>query len=689
MLESLDVIRRIKKGERGSLLRQNRWLMHLVLTHERNVNMERVFSMEELQRNIILNYVEKTLEALESLNLSKGRERIIEECLKWSEVAKCGTPHHRRKWAEKGYNLAVHNIGSAQIFAEEADKQIANRSLIEVLIRTHGLIGQYVRGEVNLSANMSLTRLIELSYISKSILQSILYDLNYCIISPLGDSIWEKVENDIKKVIELIVEGKYEAEYTLKERIQRLRSVSIKSGENFAREYSSIFADRKLIKIFEDILANAELWFVEAALHDFSFEEFVKMILMTYKGIDISKIRHISFEYLMKDLYYQHEGKKKVNIYMKRVLEKYLKEHRMEDILSGRYKENLHVKHRITINRMGNTAFFSYEFSAPGRKLIEFCVEAEKSDMLYEKAIILLFDLFDLRRDKFDRFHNEEKYLRTMNQTIDYKRIILDYVVGDNILDVGPGGGALLDLLAEQFPERNVWGIDFSRNVIEELKRRKQIEGRMWKVKFGDALNLTKYVEKGSIGTIIFCAVFHELFSYIEFEGRKFNHNIIRTALKSAYDVLSPGGRIIIRDGIMSEPVDKKVIIQFLSEDGMRFLESYVKDFKGRQVEYEIIGQNRVTMLINNAMEFLYTYTWGEKSYNHEVQEQYGYFTPTQYRQFILKELGTGARIVEFKHYLQEGYTTALAPKIEFFDETETPIPLPDSNCFIVIEKEY
>lgn len=43
--------------------------------------------------------------------------------------------------------------------------------------------------------------------------------------------------------------------------------------------------------------------------------------------------------------------------------------------------------------------------------------------MLYESAIIMLFDLFGLRKDKYDRFYEEESYLQTMNQTIDYKKL--------------------------------------------------------------------------------------------------------------------------------------------------------------------------------------------------------------------------------------------------------------------------
>ena len=37
--------------------------------------------------------------------------------------------------------------------------------------------------------------------------------------------------------------------------------------------------------------------------------------------------------------------------------------------------------------------------------------------------------------------------------------------------------------------------------------------------------------------------------------------------------------------------------------------------------------------------------------------------------------------------YLQPGYRDALADKIELTDEHDRPVPLPDSNCLIVIER--
>lgn len=161
----------------------------------------------------------------------------------------------------------------------------------------------------------------------------------------------------------------------------------------------------------------------------------------------------------------------------------------------------------------------------------------------------------------------------------------------------------------------------------------------------------------------------------------------IAGALKSAFDVLSSGGRILICDGIMTEPASLNRRIRFAADEGMDFLKRYANEFKDCKIQYEIIGQNEVLMPINNAMEFLYTYTWGEESYVHEVNEQFGYFTPSEYCRFIKETLGDHAKILECRHYLQDGYTLALSQKVLFSDENGKPVRLPDSTCLIVIEK--
>lgn len=688
-LKSLAVIDRMKNGDL-QVLKSEKWLKFLVFTSERNVNLERLSSLEEIKNNYVLGYVERTLNALAGLGLNEYQTYIMEEVLKWAEVAKSGLAHQREQWMQKGYNLFAHNIGSAQIYLEESfESNPKTIRIIHDLIMTHGLIGQYIRGEVQLSDNKPLCQLIEQGDISAPELREILKALNYCIVTAVDESIWREISRQVEEEIEIIVAGQFDKQYGFKDKIRRLRTVSIKNGEDFDTEYDKMLSDLRIVEKISALLEVTDLWYVEAALYDFSFEEFVKIFLLISQEAGLSKVKHISFEWLMKDIYYQHEGKKRVNIYKKRIIEKYLGEITIENILAGCYKENLHVVHAVTpADRRDDTLFFVFRFSAAGSKLIEFCIEAEKSDVLYESAIILLFDLFGLRRDKYDRFYEEEKYLATMNQTIDYKKIILDYIAGDNVIDIGPGGGALMDLIEERYPEKKVLGVDIAQNVLDNLKKKKQLENRKWDVLYGDALNLGQYMERGSVDTIIFCSILHELFSYIEFNGKKFNHQTLAAAFKSVFELLPTGGRIIIRDGVMTEPAEEKRIIRFLSEEGMQFLRRYAGDFKGREIVYKVIGQNEVLMPVNDAMEFLYTYTWGEKSYVHEVNEQFGYFTPGGFRAFITSVLGDGAKIVELKHFLQEGYTIALSQKIEFFDENRNPSRLPDSTCIVVIEKQ-
>lgn len=672
-----------------SILKNERWLMFLVLTSERNINLERVYSLEETKENYVFKYVAKTLILLSNLNLTDYHRYIVAETLKWSEVAKSGLKHHRNQWIKKGYNLFAHNIGSAQIYNEqstEIDPEI--KTIVFTLIMTHGLIGQYIRGEIPLTDNQPLYQLVANNKLSALDLKEILMALNFCIIAAVAEEIWGEIQPQVEMVIDLIVTGRFDSQYELKDRIRRLRQVSAKNGENFETEFERVLSDSGLTLRMARLLDKADLWYVEAALYDFTFEEFIKIFLIIEHEVDYEKIKHISFEKLMKSLYYQHNGRKRVNLYKKRIIEKYLREITIDAILEGRFKENRHVAHEISFHEvLEDTVFFDFKFSAAGARLIDFCIEAEQSDVLYEQAIILLFDLFDLRKDQYDRFYEEESYLQTMNQSLDYKKVILDYITGTRILDIGPGGGALMDLITEKYPHKTVLGVDIAQNVLDNLRKRKQLENRSWDVLYGDALNLSQYIEKGSINTIIFCSILHELFSYIEYNGRKFNHETLAAALRSAFEILPSGGRIIIRDGIMTEPLEQKRIIRFLSEEGMEFLTRYANDFKGRTIEYTVIGQNEVLMPVNDAMEFLYTYTWGEKSYIHEVNEQFGYFTPSAFKEFIINVLGIEAKIVEFRHYLQDGYTIALSQKIEFFDENSNSIRLPDSTCLVVIEK--
>lgn len=707
MLKSLQAIEAYHEG-RPFPANEFPWLETIIQAELPTVNLERVESLRELDhRNPVLEYVERSLRLLDSLSLSYWIKELIEETLIWSETAKGGSARQRRKWQEEGINCFAHNIGSAQLYwrhttGDPSGTQHKPQALllkaagilhaeriiiIHRLIETHGLLGQQIRGEVPPSVNQPLSALIEEGLLTADELERLLFALNHCIIGAVSPVLWQEVRSEVMELIAAIASGSPGAPLEMKERLRRMRSGPIARGEDFTAEWSRLAREGFDAALLEP-LQPITFWYVESALQTFSLEQFLKVLGLTARGCDLTGLNHISFEAVMNSIYYDYKGTKKINVYKKRIIEKYLSALSWKDIAKGgRDSGSPHLTHQLRRQRhLPDTVFFDFEFSPAAEKLIEFCIEAEKS-ALYERAVLLLFDLFDLRRDAFDRFHNEDSYLSQMNETADYKAVILDYVTGSKVLDIGPGGGVLLDLIEQRMPEVTPVGIDISSNVIEALQQRKAREGHRWEVLQGDALNLKDFVETGSVDTVIFSSILHELYSYVPLNGVKFNHDTVAAALTSAFEVLAEGGVIIIRDGIMTEPVSQQRRIRFLEQDGLLWLKRYAQDFAGRKIRYEVLDEQEVLMPVNDAMEFLYTYTWGEEAYVHEVQEQFGYFTPGQYADFIKRTLGEQAKIEVFRHYLQEGYTEALAGRVMVTNERGQEVALPDSTCFIVIRK--
>lgn len=678
---------------RGMTFPENeKWLTYLSDTNEVNVNFERLNSLENLTNNLVLKYVEKTLLLLDGLEtISSSSKRYIEETLKWSEVAKCGNVNTRNLWLSNNFNLYAHNIGSAQIFtSHHVDSFYSgeNVKIVSTLIKTHGLIGQYLKGEVSLSENMPLYLLVKNGTINEVDMKEILYYLNYCIIAAVSQELWEELKFDVEMTIDSIILGNFKDE-SIHERFFKLRKQAIKNGENFLEEYNAILSSSPKLKETLERLNNKTFWFVDASLSSFGLEDFLKTMTIIALNPRIDKIEHIDFSNLMKNMYYDFRGQKKVNIYKKRIIENFLSQYSLSDMVDMFFNEIVsnHLSLDVDYNGIFKMGQIDFKFSLQSSKLIEFCEVVEDTDYLYDKAIILLFDLFGLRRDEFDRLHNEDNYLETMNQNVNDKKKMLEHVCGDTILDIGPGGGILLDLLEKEFPSKNIQGIDISENVIQELEKKKNRENHNWSVIKGDAFSLSEYFKVGTVDTIIFSSVLHELFSFVPYEGKKFNIQTVVDALKSAYEILPSKGRIIIRDGIMSEPVSQNKIIEFINEEDMKIFDNYVRDFKGRIIQYEKLNERSIKLPVNDAMEFLYTYTWGKDAYPHEVKEQFGYLTLTDYVQVIQDSL-KNSNVLLSNSYLQKGYEDNLLQKVSFYNEDYSISTLPDSTCFIVIEKQ-
>ena len=670
-----------------------KWYEYLYYTEYSAVNIERVEKVGDITGRETLAYVLRTLAIHDMIMLRDEKQpdaAIVRTVLQWSEVAKGGTAKDRAEWIEAGLPLDIHNIASAEIYksfiAVEMNDEAENNSAVQMnsgssdsstetatktksefsgivytLIRTHGMIGQCLRGEVPVVKNSELLELIPV--LGKERLRSILYTLNECIIAAVSDELWKKVEVPAKELIDRILEGdltEFDAKYRIAKLLPNLSELPESLEEVFAKMY----------------FPKYELWYFEAALSDFSADQIEVILtrLADQLAGQISEADYISFKPLADSLYYDYEGKKHINVYKKRIIEKYIRDSSTENV-------------DLSVSAVGGAALVDFRFSKVCEKLIEFCVEAEQCGLLtFEKSITVLYDMFGFRRDEFDRLNNEDKYLKTMNDAdSSTKYTILDYVTGKTVVDVGSGGGVLLDKLEEQYPDKDIIGTDISTNVIEVLNKKKQAEGHKWNVMKHNFVEGPFGDEANKVDSIIFSSIIHEIFSYTETPEGRFNIETVKISLKNAYDSLNPGGRIIIRDGVKTAVPDTDILtVNFKDKSGLDFFKNYLSDFEGlTDIEYKhiVIDEEklRVSGCTNYIREFLYTYTWGQESYSHEVQEQFGYFTIEDFRE-CFEELG--AKIIRADSFLEPGYPEHLNEKVSL-----EPDRYPDSNCIVVVEK--
>jgi SAM-dependent methyltransferase len=320
-----------------------------------------------------------------------------------------------------------------------------------------------------------------------------------------------------------------------------------------------------------------------------------------------------------------------------------------------------------------------------------------KSSAAFHAMLKLLCDVYGLRKDEFDRVANEELYLAHMNSARNDKQRMLDWVRPGRIVEVGPGGGVVLDLCEARFPGSDILGIDASRMVAEALRRRKADERHRWEVRHADAFNLPDLVGAGSVDCVIFCSLLHEIYSYVEHPGddgvpRRFRLESVRDLLRAAWRALGPGGRIVIRDGVMPAPGVRQ--LDLLAPDAEEFLALFTRQFEGRPIVVERTGPHRVRLSTADAMEFAYTYIWGAASFPFEVREQYGVLTYEAYRDHVVQWLsadGPAPIVVPIPsaeaEYVQGGYRRGLADKLRFLDEHGEPCDLPASNALWVYEK--
>jgi len=365
-------------------------IKQLVLTKQKNYNLDRIKSLSDLNAGLVYKTVVSTLEILDTKE-TKHKE-LISEVLLWMDVAKAGTKDDIVEWKKLGFNLFTHNLGSAEIYKKYSSNF---NEIVYILIKTHGLIGQYIKGEVNLDSNKELYYLVRDNKISKSDLREILLILNECIIREVSSKIYEKEESQIEHIIDRILNNDFNEKIDIVNRIDML-NYGISDDDKILIE--NAIKDPRVKEQIELVFKKTQLWYYASSLISFDVIKQLKILLIISNYIE--GISEITFSPLMMSIYLNYKKIKRINIYKQRIIENYLDEISFEQIINKEIINNINISYSIVKNK--TTLEFNFIFSKVAKKLIEFCEVAYESNNLYNKSVILLYDLFGFRKDNYD-----------------------------------------------------------------------------------------------------------------------------------------------------------------------------------------------------------------------------------------------------------------------------------------------
>lgn len=266
------------------------------------------------------------------------------------------------------------------------------------------------------------------------------------------------------------------------------------------------------------------------------------------------------------------------------------------------------------------------------------------------------------------------------------------FIVAGKIVDVGCSTGSLIRLIAEEFLESDIIGIEATRKFYEFCRMQEYAHPFV----FFYRRNITdQNFKANSINTFIYSSVTHEVYSYM---GEK----TLRNVLRHSYAQLANAGRIIIRDVVGPENPDAVVYLELNSQDGkkegsVQELSTYQKffqfvaDFKSRKIRYKTVtlqGKALIRLRMQDAYEYIskmsYTDNWAS-----EMHEEFGFYSFSRWKKELEK---IGFRIVSgsksFKNpYIINNKYHGRARLHTFKNGALAPEDYPPTNMILVGEK--
>lgn len=255
-------------------------------------------------------------------------------------------------------------------------------------------------------------------------------------------------------------------------------------------------------------------------------------------------------------------------------------------------------------------------------------------------------------------FSDHSNYLDRMAKSLNEstKSLIPLYIKGKKkVLDVGCADGSMMQKLLENDPNIEVYGIDLCQESIDIC------ESKGLKV-FKSDINSFVHTTGLKFDAIIFSSVLHEISSYADKDKYSIFH--IKVALNNAKKLLTDDGIIIIRDGLGTNDY-RAVTFQFVNNEDYKIAREFIRTpiFSGHPWTINMCAKDSytVTMSRRDFKEFLFTYTWGEKSWERESKERFGIMSVEEWIQTV-KDVEFNIKFISTS---TEQYVERLREKIE------------------------
>lgn len=249
----------------------------------------------------------------------------------------------------------------------------------------------------------------------------------------------------------------------------------------------------------------------------------------------------------------------------------------------------------------------------------------------------------------------EPRYFERMGRALgDKARMVLPYLLGPRVLDVGAGGGELTRAIAEA--GFGVSALDAAPDAIARLTAL----GTLDEVRRGYAEQVPELFPD-PFDSIVVSAVLHEVYSYgtsPETLPPLRGFGALALTLTRFRASLRDGGRLIIRDGVMPDRPLEPATVDGLSVGDIEAYHDYLRRSPHGALRALHLHGRSVTGTRHAVAEFLCTLTWGIETFPREALERYQLFTRAGYGAYA-GDLGFD--VLHSEVVTQPGYVDALA----------------------------